>query len=231
LLPTAGNHYSIAEVAAAPLELNSNLGRYTNFVNLLDLSAVAVPAGFTSRGLPFGVTLIGTAWQDDELLTLAARLHAAGVSSLGACDAGWPADQGSQPAVATIDIAVCGAHMSGLPLNQQLVARGAWRTAITRTTPDYRLYALPGGPPARPGLVRVSQGGVAIDMEIWRMPEEHFASFVRGIPAPLGIGQVTNAAGSQTCGFLCEAFATTGAMDISQHGGWRNYLAHVTRST
>jgi allophanate hydrolase len=129
-----------------------------------------------------------------------------------------------QPA-ATIDIAVCGAHMSSLPLNRQLTERGAWRVAVTRTAPEYRLFALPGGPPARPGLVRVPQGGVTIEMEIWRMPEEHFASFVRGIPAPLGIGQVRNAAGASTCGFLCESVATAGATDISHHGSWRNYLA------
>jgi allophanate hydrolase len=226
LLPTAGTHYTIAEVTAAPLQLNTNLGRYTNFVNLLDLTAVAVPAGFTSRGLPFGVTLIGTAWQDDDLLTLADRLHEASVQILGACGSGWPEHPGALPqAAGTLDIAVCGAHMSGLPLNHQLTERGAWRVSTTSTSPDYRLYALPGGPPARPGLVRVAQDGMAIDMEIWRMPEEHFASFVRGIPAPLGIGQVRNAAGTQTCGFLCEAVAVAQAADISHYGSWRNYLA------
>jgi allophanate hydrolase len=230
LLPTAGTHYTIAEVVAAPLQLNSNLGRYTNFVNLLDLAAVAVPAGFTGAGRPFGVTLIGTAWQDDDLLTLAGRLHAAGADTLGAGGTSWPADKGHAPqAAATIDIAVCGAHMSGLPLNHQLTDRGAWRIGATRTAPEYRLYALPGGPPARPGLLHVAQHGVAIDMEIWRMPEEHFASFVRGIPAPLGIGKVLNAAGTQTCGFLCEAYATTEATDISHHGSWRNYLAQESR--
>ncbi|MEO6186175.1 MAG: allophanate hydrolase [Steroidobacteraceae bacterium] len=225
LLPTAGSHYTIAEVLAEPLLLNSNLGRYTNFVNLLDLAAVAVPAGFTQQGLPFGVTLIAPAWQDDELLRLAGRLHAAGVHTLGATGMAWPAAaEAPPPTAATIDIAVCGAHMSGLPLNRQLTERGAWRIAVTSTTPEYRLYALPGGPPARPGLVRVPQGGVAIEMEIWRMPDEHFASFMRGIPAPLGIGQVRNATGAGTCGFLCESAATAGATDISRHGGWRNYL-------
>jgi allophanate hydrolase len=231
LLPTAGTHYSIAEVLADPLQLNSNLGRYTNFVNLLDLAAVAVPAGFTSRGLPFGITLIGTAWQDDDLLTLAGRLHVAAMNTLGACGTGWPEHQGNAPqAAATIDIAVCGAHMSGLPLNHQLTDRGAWQVAATRTAPAYRLHALPGGPPARPGLVCVPEGGVAIEIEIWRMPEEHFASFVRGIPAPLGIGKVQVADGNRTCGFLCEAHATAGATDISHLGGWRNYLAQEMRA-
>jgi allophanate hydrolase len=226
LLPTAGSHYSIAEVTASPLQLNSNLGRYTNFVNLLDMSAVAVPAGFTSAGLPFGITLIGTAWQDDELLTHAAQLHPAGTSSLGACGMSWPANTGNPPqAAATIDVAVCGAHMSGLPLNHQLLERGAWKVASTRTTPDYRLYALPGGPPARPGLVRVASDGVSIEMEIWRMPEENFAAFMRCVRAPLGIGLVSNAGGTQTCGFLCEAVAVTAAADISYLGSWRKYIA------
>ncbi len=226
LLPTAGNHYRIEEVEASPLQLNSNLGRYTNFVNLLDMSAVAVPAGFTSAGLPFGVTLIGTAWQDDELLNLATRLHPAGASSLGADGTTWPTNTGNPPqSAATMDVAVCGAHMSGLPLNHQLLERGAWKVATTRTTPDYRLYALPGGPPARPGLVRVATDGVSIEMEIWRMPEENFAAFMRCVRAPLGIGLVDNAEGTQTCGFLCEAVAVTAATDISYLGSWRKYIA------
>jgi allophanate hydrolase len=219
LLPTAGTHYTIEEVAAQPLQLNSNLGRYTNFVNLLDLAAVAVPAGFTQHGLPFGVTLIAPAWQDADLLHLAGRVHVCTADTAATCTA--------EPRIAAmIDIAVCGAHMSGLPLNHQLTERGAWRIAATRTAPEYRLYALPGGPPARPGLVRVAHGGAAIDMEIWRMPEEHFGSFMGGVRSPLGIGQVQTSAGNQVCGFLCEAVAITGALDISNHGGWRNYLAH-----
>lgn len=225
LLPTAGTHYTIEEVAAAPVQLNSNLGRYTNFVNLLDLAAVAVPSGITRDNLPFGVSLIAPAWQDNDLLTLAGRMHAGACDRLGTA-ASWPTEPLLPPeAAATIDIAVCGAHMSGLPLNHQLTDRGAWQIAATRTSTDYRLYALPGGPPARPGLVRVAQGGVAIDIEIWRMPEEHLASFVRGIPAPLGIGQVRNQAGIQSCGFLCEAVAVVQAVDISHYGSWRNYLA------
>jgi allophanate hydrolase len=231
LLPTAGTHYTVEEIAAAPLQLNSNLGRYTNFVNLLDLAAVAVPAGLTRSGLPFGVSLIAPAWQDDDLLHFAARLHPAANQTLGA-GASWPQEPGNSPLMtATIDIAVCGAHMSGLPLNHQLTGRGAWQIASTHTSPDYRLYALPGGSPARPGLVRVSQDGVAIDMEIWRMPEEHFAAFVRAIPSPLGVGQVRSQDGTLTCGFLCEAVAVAQAEDISHHGSWRNYLARQAPAT
>jgi allophanate hydrolase len=123
---------------------------------------------------------------------------------------------------------VCGAHMSGLPLNAQLLERGAFCVATTRTSPDYRFYALPGGPPFRPGLVQVREGGVAIDVEVWRMPIEHFGSFVAGIPAPLGIGKVRLEDGSVVCGFLCEDVAVGGSADISPLGGWRQYLRSKT---
>jgi allophanate hydrolase len=115
--------------------------------------------------------------------------------------------------------------MQGLPLNAQLTSRGAWRLAVTRTAPCYRLYALPGGPPSRPGLVRVAQEGEAIEVEVWRMPREHFASFMQGIPAPLGIGRVQLASGSEVPGFLCEACAVQGATDITWLGSWRSWLA------
>ncbi len=125
-----------------------------------------------------------------------------------------------------LDVMVCGAHMSGLPLNKQLLERGAWQVSTTtRTAPIYRFYALPGGPPFRPGLVRVPEGGVAIDVEVWRMPVEHFGSFVAGIPAPLGIGKVKLEDGSEVSGFMCEDLGVAGAADISALGGWRQYLA------
>jgi allophanate hydrolase len=226
LLPTVPAHFTIAEEQAEPLLRNSQLGLYTNFVNLLDLAATAVPAGFTQRGLPFGVTLVCPAWQDDDLLAFAARLHGAADVALGATNAPWPAESPAAAGPAdTIDVAVCGAHMSGLPLNHQLVERGAWMVSATRTTREYRLYALPGGPPARPGLVRVGEGGAAIDIEVWRMPAEHFGTFMRGVPAPLGIGRVRIAGGSEVAGFVCESIATAAAEDISHHGGWRGWLA------
>jgi allophanate hydrolase len=225
LLPTAATHYQISEEVADPIRLNSTLGRYTNFVNLMDLSAVAVPAGFTPNGLPFGVSLIAPAWSDADLLALGARAHRAAVSTLGATTLPLPAIEAS-PAAAdgTIDVMVCGAHMSGLPLNKQLLERGAWQVATTRTAPVYRFYALPGGPPFRPGLVRVKDGGVAIDVEVWRVPAEHFGSFVAGIPSPLGIGKVKLEDGSEVSGFMCEALGVAEAQDISALGGWRQYL-------
>jgi allophanate hydrolase len=232
LLPTAGTHYRIAEVAADPVALNSNLGRYTNFVNLMDLAAVAVPAGFTPAGLPFGVSLIAPAGSDADLLSLAGRVQRAADSTLGASGLPLP-PASSAPATAPeglVDVMVCGAHMAGLPLNFQLLERGARCITTTRTAPVYRFYALPGGPPFRPGLVQVADGGMAIDVEVWRMPIEHFGSFVTGIPAPLGFGKVRLENGSLVCGFLCEGVAVTGAQDISALGGWRQYLSSRTGS-
>ena len=214
LLPTAPTHFTIADVQADPIARNSELGYYTNFVNLMDLAAVAVPAGSTPQGLPFGVSLIAPAWTDDDLLRLAARMQA----SVDTVDP-MPASDGF------VDIAVCGAHMSGLPLNPQLTSRGAWLVAATHTSPEYRLHALPGGPPFRPGLERVPDGGAAIEIEVWRMPVEAFGSFVAAIPSPLGIGRLRVANGTEVSGFLCEAHALADATDITQYGGWRRYLA------
>ena len=227
LTPTAGTHYRIAEVEADPVRLNSQLGVYTNFMNLLDLAAVAVPAGFTGAGLPFGVTLAGPAWSDFGLLRLAARLQRCGAPRLGAL----PLPLGAAPdfdwasLVDGISIAVCGAHLQGLPLNHQLRERGAVLLERTVTTPDYRLYALPGAPPTSPGLVRVETQGAAIEVEVWSVPAAAFGGFVAGIPAPLAIGKLTVADGRQVSGFLCEAHAVSRAQDITHFGGWRAYQA------
>jgi allophanate hydrolase len=191
----------------------------------MDLAAIAVPAGFTTERMPFGVSLIAPAWSDPDLLALAGRLQRASVSTLGATSLSLPATEPPSPAMDLVDVMVCGAHMSGLPLNKQLLERGAWQISTTRTAPIYRFYALPGGPPFRPGLVQVKEGGVAVDVEVWRMPIEHFGSFVAGIPAPLGFGKVKLEDGSAVCGFLCETIAVEGAADISALGGWRHYLA------
>jgi len=225
LLPTAGTHYRIVDEQAEPIRLNSTLGRYTNFVNLMDLAAVAVPAGFTPDRLPFGVSLIAPAWSDADLLALGGRLQRASVSTLGATSLPLPAAVPPAVSADLVDVMVCGAHMSGLPLNKQLLERGAWQINTTRTAPIYRFYALPGGPPFRPGLVQVKEGGVAVDVEVWRMPVEHFGSFVAGIPAPLGIGKVKLQDGGSVSGFLCESLGVAGAADISDLGGWRQYLA------
>lgn len=242
LTPTAGTIYTIAQLEANPIQLNANLGHYTNFVNLLDLCATAVPAGFQSDGMPFGVTLVAPAHRDVPLLHFAARLHRAGVTTMGATRlplqgaAAADASPGAVPTSAAastganapasglVHVAVCGAHMQGLPLNVQLTSRGARLLRVTRTAPRYRLYALAGGPPYRPGMVRADDGA-AIELEVWALPASEFGSFVAGIPAPLGIGTVELEDGSSVQGFVCEAYATRTARDITQLGGWRNYLA------
>ena len=226
LTPTAGTIPTIAQVQAEPVRVNSNLGYYTNFMNLLDLCAVAVPSGFRADGLPFGVTLFAPAFRDRELLPIADRLQRAAGLPLGATGR-LQLDRPSLPTDGRhyIPVAVCGAHMSGLPLNHQLTDRRARLIRATRTAPEYRFYALPGGPPERPGLVRVGSGGAAIEVEVWAVPSDHFGSFVAGIPAPLGIGRLRLEGGSEVPGFLCEAVATAGATDITDLASWRHYLA------
>ena len=230
LTPTAGTIYRIAEVEADPVRLNSRLGYYTNCVNLLDLAAVAVPAGFNAAGLPFGVTLLAPAWSDFRLLALAARLQRAVPARQGAlrCSVPQEPDFDWGTGADRIAVAVCGAHLSGLPLNYQLRERGAVLLERTQTAAHYRLYALPGGPPYRPGLVRAAPEatGVPIEVEVWSLPRPAFGGFVAMIPAPLGIGKVQLADGREVCGFLCEGHAIArGAEDISHLGGWRSYLA------
>lgn len=121
-------------------------------------------------------------------------------------------------------LVVCGAHLSGLALNHQLIERGARLLTATKTAPWYRLYALPGGPPERPGLIRVPTGGAAIEVEVWAVPQTTVGGFLAGIPAPLGLGSVELAEGRWEKGFICEGFAAEGARDISALGGWRAYL-------
>ncbi|MGH6924359.1 MAG: allophanate hydrolase-related protein, partial [Propylenella sp.] len=228
--PTAGRQYTIAELLADPIRLNSNLGYYTNFMNLLDLSAVAIPAGMQKDGLAFGVTLAAPAFADAGLLALADELHRVQDLKLGALETKLPAKRAAPKSDATVKVAVCGAHMSGLPLNWQLAERGGRLVRACRTSPDYRLFALPGGPPARPGMLR-AEGGKAIEVEVWELPTAAFGSFVAGIPAPLGIGTVELEDGDRVLGFVCESHGTRNARDITAFGGWRNYLAEADRRT
>ncbi|GAA5182619.1 allophanate hydrolase [Niveibacterium umoris] len=226
LTPSAGTIYTIAEMLSDPIRLNANLGTYTNFMNLLDYAATAVPAGFQTDGLPFGVTLFAPAHQDGPLLRLAGRMQRALGAPLGAT--GLPQPVASAPLSlpsGQVRVAVCGAHLSGLPLNGQLTSRGARLIAAVESAPEYKFVALPGGPPFRPGMIRVGTGGGAVQMEVWEMPAREFGSFVAAIPAPLGIGVVKLADGSTVQGFTCEAIAAEGAEDITHFGGWRAYLA------
>lgn len=227
--PTTGTVYTIDQILADPIRLNSNLGYYTNFMNLLDYAAIAVPVGSIRGGVPFGVTLFGAAFQDAALAGYAARLHALDPARNTACDVAAPA----LPSVAAsgderFRLVVCGAHMSGLPLNHELVNRGGRLVRMGQTAPCYRLYALSGGPPQRPGLVQVSAQGAAIEIEVWDLPRAAVGEFLAGVPAPLAIGRVILADGTLTSGFVCEAHAVASAQDITVCGGWRAYLATRT---
>lgn len=227
LTPTAGTIFSLEEIEHQPVYRNSELGYYTNFMNLLDLAAVAVPAGFQKNGLPFGVTLFSRAFADSALVSLADRLQRAAQLSLGATAEAMPESTGDFPCAATdgtIELAVCGAHLSGLSLNNQLTERGAWLMESTRTSPHYRLYALAGGPPLRPGLVRES-GGASIEVELWAVPGAVLGDFLARIPAPLGLGKLELVDGREVTGFICEPRGVAGALDVTAWGGWRAWLA------
>ena len=227
LVPTSPSIYSQAEIEAEPVELNSRLGTYTNFVNLLDYCALALPGGFREDGLPAGITLIAPAWHDDRLAALGARWQN---------HQPWPLGTGERlasqvtittvtaPATDMIRVAVVGAHLRGMPLNWQLTERDAVFVEQTETAPEYRLLALAGTTPPKPGLIR-GDSGAAIQVELWDVPVAAFGSFVALIPAPLGIGTLTLADGREVKGFICEGWAAETARDVTEFGGWRAYIA------
>ncbi len=227
LLPTAGTTYRIADVLADPVHLNSNLGAYTNFVNLMDLSALAVPAGFRSDGLPFGITLIGKSFDDGRLALLGDRLHRSlkgtELGKTGAMLANTPPVTPAKPKNA-VSLAVVGAHLRGQPLHGQLTERSARFIRQSRTAPGYSLYALANTSPTKPGLVYDGKGTGLIEVEVWEMGFAEFGSFVALIPPPLGIGTLTLEDGETVKGFLCEGHAVRGADDITQFGAWRTWL-------
>jgi allophanate hydrolase len=232
MVPTTPTIYTVAEVLAEPRRLNQNLGVYTNFVNLLDLAAIAVPNGFRGDGLPSGITLIGPRGSDADLATVGAAYHRRAVATLGATPhAHPPVDQPEiraplrQGGPARVRVAVVGAHLTGQPLNQQLVEARARLVRQCATAAGYRLFLLPGQKPEKPGLVRVlPDAGAAIEVEVWEMAPAAFGAFVAKVPSPLCIGTLLLEDGEAVHGFLCEPFAVAGALDISQYGGWRAYL-------
>ncbi|ABS63508.1 Allophanate hydrolase [Parvibaculum lavamentivorans DS-1] len=218
VVPTAPTIYRVDEVMAEPVKLNSRLGTYTNFMNLLDMAGIAVPAGIGAKGLPFGITLAAPAFSEAKLIGLASAFAAAQGLAPGA-PGRLVEDEGF------IELAVVGAHMSGLPLNHELTSRGGMFVERTRTMPGYRFYALAGGPPFRPGLVRVASGGASIELEVWRLPRAAFGGFIAGVPQPLCIGTLDLASGRKVKGFLCEESGLDGAEEITALGGWRAYMA------
>jgi allophanate hydrolase len=218
LTPTAPTVYRLAEVLAEPFALNANLGLYTNFVNLLDMSAVAVPAGYRANGTGFGVTLIGPAFADARLLALAVRYEE--ISPM------TPAPELDLDGKSeTVKLAVVGAHLAGMPLHWQLTSRNARLAARTHTAEAYRLYAMTGSTPLKPALVHVGDGGAAIEVEVYELDVAAFGSFVAEVPPPLAIGSVALADGSWVKGFVAEPRAIEGAEDVTVHGGWRAYMA------
>jgi len=229
LLPTTPTIYTHADLVAEPMLNNTRLGTYTNFVNLLDLCGVAVPAGFRANGLPLGVTLLSPAFTDSAVLALGARLHAALGGKLGGTDT--PLDIRALPVApvvpaSTIDLAVVGAHLTAQPLNHQLTSRGATLVRDTRTAADYRFYALANTTPPKPGLVREPGfAGPGIEVEVWRLSPAAFGAFTAEVPTPLAIGNLVLSDGSTVKGFVCEPAALVSSVEITSFGGWRAYLA------
>uniref|UniRef100_B0T080 Allophanate hydrolase n=1 Tax=Caulobacter sp. (strain K31) TaxID=366602 RepID=B0T080_CAUSK len=220
LLPTAPTIYRLKAVQAEPIALNANLGLYTNFVNLLDMSALAVPAGFRENGTGFGVTLIGPAFADRALLALAERyLETFPMADMPPLDL--------TPKKPGVKLAVVGAHLAGMPLHWQLTSREARLVSATRTAPTYKLYAMAETTPPKPALIHVGEGGAAILVEVYELDFEAFGSFVAEVPAPLAIGTVTLEDGTLVKGFVAEPRALNGATDITELGGWRAYIASL----
>jgi len=231
LTPSFPRPVTLAELEADPIGPNSLLGYYTNFMNLLDYAAVAVPAGFMANRLPWGVTVFGRPFTDQYLLSIADRLQRS---------AGFPVVGGNAPDMTPLPrqahgdrarIVVCGAHMEGLPLNWQLLHRGARLVERTLSAPSYRLFSIEGTV-ARPGMTRVSDGnGSAIEVEVWELPIAELGSLLTGIAAPLGLGKVELSDGRWETGFICDAFGLEGAQEITSFGGWRRWIASTAPAT
>jgi allophanate hydrolase len=231
IVPTTPTIYTIQQVMDDPIQLNSRLGTYTNFTNLADLSALALPAAFREDGLPAGITLIAPAWHDRALAQIGRRWQQYVGLTLGAT--GRPLDSvpeettAASPALSLVRLAVVGAHLTGMPLNHQLTSRNAAFVERCRTASTYQLYALANTTPPKPGLVKAVTAGAPIEVELWDVPTEHFGSFVAEIPSPLGIGSLELEDGRVVKGFICEPIGLQGARDITAFGGWRAYLASL----
>lgn len=225
ITPTAGTCYTREEVEKDPIQTNSNLGYYTNFMNLLNYSAIAIPAGFQENGIPFGVTLFAPAMYDLELAKMAEALRDPELP-LGNTKITLTKEETKTVPDNFIELVVCGAHMEGLPLNYQLTKRGGYLLGKAKTTPGYKLYKLPGGPPFRPALVKDPSSNSSITVEVWAIPKSTVGSFLEGIPSPLGLGTV-QLQGSKKKGFIAEHNAISDAEDITQYGGWRAFIESV----
>lgn len=217
VVPTVAQTFRIDEVMRDPIDTNAKLGVYNSFMNLLDLSGCTLPIGLRSSGVPSGLTLCAPRLAEPLLLEVGARLERRGRPLL-------PADIPPP----RISVAVVGAHLTGMPLNHQLVDLGGRLEHTTHTSPDYRLHALAATSPPKPGLRRVKQDGVAIEVEVWSLAAQSFALFVAQIPRPLAMGRLTLLDGTEVAGFVCEPDGFDGAVDLSEWGGWRAYIASLT---
>jgi len=227
LVPSAPNHPTIEDLKNHPIVKNSELGMYTNFVNLLRLCAIAVPSGFTKTGLPFGITLIAQEGSDNALLKLASQWQVLFELSLGISNIKGTSEEHTILEATKNDvtqIAVVGAHLSGLPLNWQLTERRSRLVKVCKTAKSYRLFALPNTHPPKPGLVKCPSDGVSIELEVYEMPSNQLGSFLNLIPPPLGLGNIELEDGSLVKGFICEQYAVHEAQDISNLGGWKSYI-------
>ena len=234
MVPSIPRPCTVGEVEADPIGPNTMLGTYTNFVNLLDLAALACPVSLSPRGTPFGVTFLAASGSDALLASLGAAVQAQTGLRLGALgvryEAGAPTAAALRPG--EVAIAVVGAHRSGMPLNHELTALGARFLETTTTAPDYQLFALGEGEPRKPGLLRVAAGaGAAIELETWALSTEGFGRFVAAIPPPLSIGSIRLGDDRQVKGFLVEAQAVAGARNISSFGSWPAFVASTSQSS
>ncbi|MGJ8691484.1 MAG: allophanate hydrolase [Thalassotalea sp.] len=223
--PTAGRHFTLAEIEEEPIARNSQLGYYTNFMNLLDFAAIAVPTSFTKNNMPFGITLFSDAMTDQKLLTLAKRIQDTTQLPLGATQNPYQITENTlAKSKGFIDVVVCGAHLSGMVLNHQLTERGGSLKQVTESSAAYRMYAVPGNV-ERPAMIRDEENGEAFAIEVWSLPIAEFGSFVEGIAQPLGIGKVELASGKYVTGFIAEGYAKKLGEDITHFKGWRAYQA------
>ncbi|QCU89931.1 allophanate hydrolase [Thiomicrorhabdus sediminis] len=231
MTPTTPTIYSIEQIKNNPIGLNSILGTYTNFMNLLDYAAVAMPTGFRQDHLPTGVTLFAPAGSDAKLLQLVDSLQPHFVQTAGAKELPLPQSNSSHFTNSQhIELAVVGAHLSGFPLNGQLLERNAKLLQTTKTAEKYRFFELASRPILKPGLIKTDQDGQSIEVEVWSMPKAHLGSFLALIPSPLGLGKIELIDGKEVVGFICEPYGIEGAEDISSTGGWRNWMSKRSAS-
>jgi allophanate hydrolase len=213
VVPTVAKTFRIDEVMCSPIDTNAQLGVYNNFMNLLDLCGCVVPVGLRDSGVPSGITLCAPRLSEPLLLDIGTRLE-------GQAPPIRPPDRPP----ARICVAVVGAHLTSMPLNHQLIELGGRLERATQTSPDYRLYALAATAPPKPGLQRVKEGGVAIEVEVWSLAARAFGLFVAQIPRPLAMGRITLQDGTEVSGFVCEPEGIDGAVDISEYAGWKAYV-------